>query len=83
MGTKYRTSYVLVNICMVVSPNAGLPLVHSGSRNYNGMLKKKHPQEKGQILTREEKTTSMEYKSPQEKIETSPRRPSSVPRFLP
>ena len=52
---------------MVVCPKTGLPLVHSGSRNYNGTLKKKHPQETNKSS---HKTTSMEDKSSQGKNKT-------------
>ena len=60
---------------MVVCPKTGLPLAHSSSRNYNGMLKKKNPQEKKessqekQRLPQEKKKLPQgKNKSPQEKM---------------
>ena len=42
-----------------------LPLAHSGSRNYNGMLKKKHPQEKNESSQEKQKLPQEKKKLPQ------------------
>ena len=41
-------------------PKTGLPLVHSGSQNYNGMLKKKHPQKKSKSSQEKKKLPQWE-----------------------
>ena len=50
-------------------------IAYSGSRNYNGMLKKKHPQEKNEssqekqrLLQEKKKLPQGKNKSPQEKM---------------
>ena len=44
------------------------PLVHSGSRNYNGTLKKKHPPEKNESSQKKSTSPQGKNKSSQEKM---------------
>ena len=46
----------------------GLQLAHSGSRNYNGMLKKKHPSENNKLFQEKLRLPQEKKKSPQEKM---------------
>ena len=55
-------------VCMVVCPKTGLPLVHSGSLNYNGMLKRKHPPEKIESSRKKKRLPQGKNKSSPEKL---------------